>query len=139
MAYELAKAIYSHAVSDATLAPEISDNDADIKYKIFLEDAPEDADFPYIVYYLISVVDMPTFNSSTDVINNLVQFSIFENTLSSATNISSLRDKVVSAFNRASLTYDTKTAVGCLKEAESGPIRIEDGWMWSVDFRIYNT
>ena len=90
---------------------------------------------PYIVFYSIDNVPIECFDSDCTVEDRLVQFSIFDDSPSTST-ISNIRDKLFLAFNRQTLTYPTKTHVGCIRVNETGPTRLEDCWMWTMDFRI---
>jgi len=135
MAFELAKSIWVKAMSDTTLRPLVSDETTE---GIFHGLAPPDADMPYFEYHCISSVPMHCFNSDSTVEDNIVQFSLFDDSNSVST-LSLIRDAVVSAFDRQTLTYDTKTQVGCLRESETGPTRLEDAWQWTLDFRVQFT
>ena len=138
MAWELAKAIYDKATSDAALSVAISDASLGLKYKIYLDEAPQEVigKEPYIIFYVIGISNAPVFNAANDVTDNLIQFTIVDNTKYTSANISTLRDKLDNAFNRKALVYDTHTQVGCLREVESGPQTTDDGWIWTVDYRI---
>ena len=139
MVYELADAIYDKAIAASALRVLVSDSTSgNLLNGVHFTVAPEDAKMPYIVYYVISHAPMHCFNSDSTVEDHLVQFSIFDNSSNTST-ISSIRDQLLIAFDRQSLTYLTVSDVGCLREAEGGPFKTEDGWQWTLDFRILYT
>lgn len=142
MADELVQAIYNEAVSDVTLMAAVVQA-GDLGNGFYFDEAPDDATMPYIIYYMISRMLVPHFNAVDDFEDSIVQFSIFDDSPNSA-NIASIRGKLQDVFDRASLTYASKTAVGCLRTAITGPTRLEDAngmpvWQMTVDYRIQET
>ncbi len=100
--------------------------------------APPDSNMPYVEYHCISNSPVHAFASGSSYDDCRVQFSIFDND-NNVTTTSSVRDAIVSAYDRTALVYATLTQVGCLRETELGPIRLEDAWQWTIDFRIMFT
>ena len=135
MDIELAKAIY-----DRFAATSVSSDVAqagDLTEGIFFGMAPaeKDARMPYVVVYPISTVPVSTFDDDA-MTECIVQFSIYSDSRS-LTEVGTIRNHLVEAFDRATLTYATKSHRGCLRVAETGPIRFEDCWQQTVDYRIH--
>ena len=137
---ELIKAIYEELTGNSALvAVVLQPTTNQLANGIYYDTAPAEATFPYIVYYIISNAQENTFSTSNNVESNLVQFSIFSKTQGIA-EIKSIRSKLRTALERASLTYDSHTAAGgAVRMAGTSPIRTEDGWMATEDYMIWFT
>jgi len=90
---------------------------------------------PWITFNVISERPEMTFRGADEFNDTVVQFSIFDDR-PGVDNIMDLFDKLDTVFHRAALTYDTKTHVGCKWENTVGPLRLEDCWMMTVDYRV---
>ena len=128
---ELIKAIYAKAKADSDLYEGVGSD-------IFYGQAPPDSGvtMPWITFNVISEIPQLTFRKADEFRNAIVQFSIFDDR-PGIDNIADLFDKLDTVFNEVTLTYDTKTAIGCKWENTTGPIRLEDCWMTTVDYRVY--
>ncbi len=137
---ELLKAIKTKAINDSDLQTATAQS-GNLTNGIFTVEAPTTATTPYIVINIIDQVFDRTFEASSDVKDSTVQFTIVVEAMEGSAGstpqpIGVIRDKLVAAFDRQVLTYDTETHVGCLLEIESGPERFDNSWQWTLDFRI---
>jgi len=127
MAAELEKAIVAKAKADSALNSAVSG-------RIYYGEAGSDA-MPYIIFDIVTVTKQKTFRPADCWDEALVRFRIFDADRS-VQNIESIYDKLVAVFDRAVLTYDTRTAIGCERVSASGPLRLEDCWMMTVDYLV---
>ena len=137
---ELLKAIKAKAIGDSDLQTATAQT-GNLTNGIFFDEAPTEAVKPYIVFYIIDQVFDRCFDSASDVKDASVQFTIVSEAMKNSKGITpatigDIRNKLVTAFDRQELSYDTETNVGCLLENESGPSRFDDSWQWTLDFRI---
>ena len=137
---ELLKAIKAEAVGDVDLQAATAQS-GNLTNGIFYGLAPKNATKPYVTFNIIVGDVDRCFSAASDVQIYTVQFSIFTDADENSSNISpaiigDIRNKLVAAFDRAALTYDTKTHVGCLKVNEIGPTLLERAWMYTIDFEI---
>ena len=131
---ELIKAILAKANGNSTLSSAVSSD-------IYFERVDTDnVSMPYITYHLISKTPRRAFRSADDWEDCIVQFSIFSegpNVTESLTVASDLN----LAFDRSSLSYDSKSSIACHREGTTGPTWAgEDNvFMTTIDYRIqYN-
>jgi len=129
MSAELQKAIYGAAVADEALATAV---DSDIYYG----QVPENRDMPWITYVVIDNTQGRTFRAADCFEDALVQFSIFDNS-PGISDIETIFDKLDAVFNRANLSYDTRTGIGSIREGRTGPTRLEDCWQLTADYRVH--
>ena len=129
---EVIKAILTHAKSGGTA----SDLYEGVSSDFYYGQAPPDTKMPYITFHMISDLPVHTFRQTDTSEEVVVQFSIFDDDDSSPENIEDLADKLVTAFDRAVLSYDTRSPIGCLRESGTGPTRLEDCWLRTIDYRV---
>jgi len=104
---------------------------------LYLEPQLNEAAYPYMVVYHVA-------GNFTDIMGGnkiktaIVQFSIFDDDVSTAMSIYSL---LCAAFDNATLSYgagsDLQTV--CLRNAETGPNFLDDVWQVTVDYQIQRT
>ena len=136
---ELIKAILDKLKANTALDNAVAQTGKQLTHGFFHDEATADAVMPYIVFYIISNVTDLAFSLNDSVEDYIIQFSIFDKSPSVAT-IGGIRDKLRTALDRQTLTYDTKTACGaCVRIGGTGPTRTEDGWMITEDYRIWHT
>lgn len=136
---ELIKAILNKLKANSDLDTAVVQTGKQLTHGFFFDEAPADAVFPYIVYYIISNVTDLAFALNDSVEDYIVQFSIYDGGPSVAA-VGDIRDKLRTALDRQTLSYDTKTAVGaCVRMNGTGPSRTDDGWMATEDYRIWHT
>ncbi len=134
---ELIIAIYDKLVANTALRTAVVQTGKSLVNGFFHDEAPDDCVMPYIVYYIISNVTDLAFAANDSVEDNLVQFSIYDKSSSSST-VGDITDKLRTALDRQTLSYTTKTAAGaCVRINGTGPVRTEDGWMATEDYRIW--
>lgn len=104
---------------------------------VYFGEAPPDTaiKMPYIVFFIVSDRPEHVFRYDDGMDDAMVQFSIFDDRPSIA-NISGVYDKLVSDMDRAALSYDSRSAVCCVREGQTGPDRLEDCWQKTVTYRI---
>lgn len=134
MAGDLQRAVYSEAIGNSALSTAVTQTGKQLTQGIFYQTAPEDAAMPYVVFNIISQTPIHDFDDTLEDV--LVQFSVFDNSEGIAT-VEDVKDKLLTTFDRASLTFAAKSDIGCLRVAQTGPDRIEDGWMSTVDYEIW--
>jgi hypothetical protein len=83
---------------------------ADVAGRIFLDEAPEGSQFPYIVISIISGVPEDTFTEKLDDI--LIQFSLFSIS-KSVTEIADMYADLKTLFDGAMLTITGDTCIWC--------------------------
>jgi len=81
---------------------------SDVGGRIYLDEAPEGAEFPYCVFFIVSSVPEDTFTEEIE--NTLIQFSLFS-TSKGATEITTMYNDLKTLLKDASLTVTGKTSV----------------------------
>jgi hypothetical protein len=112
----------------------------DVGGRIYLDQAPDNSTFPYVVFFIVSDVPEKTF--SEDFENVLIQFSLFSAS-SGATEITTIYTDLKSLFDECSLSITGNTLVW-MKRANLttmvDDITIQDGTQavkhWAVDYDI---
>jgi hypothetical protein len=101
---------------------------------MYHDQAPQDATFPYIVFFEVS--ETPDFTFSTEFEEYRIQFSIFS-TSQSAIEVEDVYTKLKSLFDKCALTVTGYTHISMLRENSIGLQRDEDNvWMRHVDYKI---
>jgi hypothetical protein len=80
----------------------------DVGGRIYLDQAPDNSTFPYVVFFIVSDVPEKTF--SEDFENVLIQFSLFSAS-SGATEITTIYTDLKSLFDECSLSITGNTLV----------------------------
>ena len=93
--------------------------------------APQDTDYPYAVFYLIS--DVPHWTFDTTMENSLIQFTIYDSH-SSVENICSLFEKLKTLYDWTSLTLSDNYPI-YMKREFSDLSQSEDIWTYIVQYR----
>lgn len=137
MTGELRDAIYSACVSDATLAAAVTQSSGAMTQGVYFEEAPEEARAPYVVFTFIGSTPMHCFDASETVEGYLVQFTIINTLDAGASGIESIAQMVEDVMDRTALTFATKTHAGTLRETSTGPTKLDDAWMGTIDFFIW--
>lgn len=81
--------------------------------RIYLDDAPDKATFPYCVYFIVSAVPNDTFSEKLDDI--LIQFDLYSMS-KGATEITGLYNKLTSLFDGCSLTVTDALSLSFSRE-----------------------
>jgi hypothetical protein len=104
----------------------------DVAGRIFLDQAPAEAELPYIVFFIVSNAADSNFSDTID--NVLIQFSLFSDS-SGAAEITDMYADLIALFDDVSLTvtgYNTVTA-----RRENLVTSVEDDVKhWSIDYTI---
>jgi len=101
---------------------------------LYLERHKQDQDYPYMVVDIVSgVVDH---HMQAFIKKGIVQFSIFDETLSS---VLSIYLKLLAVYDSFKLTYPTDTQTVMLRMAETGPDEFESIWQVTVDYEVQRT
>lgn len=85
----------------------------DVGGRIYLDQAPDGAEFPYIVIFIVSNVPEKTF--SEDYENTLIQFSLFSAS-SSATEITTMYTDLKALFDECSMEIISNTLIWFRRE-----------------------
>lgn len=133
MSMKLVKAVVAKARADSDLSSAVTQSGV-IKFGVFFDEADNDAEMPYIVFRIISNPKIKDFCS--DVNNALVQFDLFTQKRNLA-EMSDLEIKLNNVFDRATLSYDSGTHIGCALVDEIGPTREDDCWHKINEYQIY--
>lgn len=106
--------------------------------RIYLDEAPDKATFPYCVFFIVSAVPNGTFTESIDDI--LIQFDLY-GTSKGATEITGLYNKLTALFDDCSLTVTDATSLSMTREnlmtsvdemtTTAGTVGVKH---WSVDY-----
>ena len=86
---------------------------SDVGGRIYLDQAPDGAEFPYIIYFIVTNVPEKTF--SEDYENILIQFSLFSSS-SSATEITTMYTDLKALFDECSMTITDNTLIWFRRE-----------------------
>ena len=128
---ELTTAIRLKAAADSTLWTAIGG-------RFWYAQGPPTTTMPCITYHIIGHIPTHAFSEGSSFENAVVQFSIFDKNRD-ITNITTIQGYLDDVFNRASLTYGTKTQIGCIRVRTGQPERLEDCWQWTTDYEIEYT
>ena len=129
---ELSQAIYSK-LSGSALAAHIGN-------RLFKGRAPESAEYPYIVYMIVSNAPNKTFNTSYE--ETLFQFSLFSAT-SGSTEVEDMYEDLIALYDECSMTITNQTLIWMRRE--NATLMIEDHttpagtvqvWHYAVDYAI---
>ena len=108
--------------------------------RIYLDEAPEGTEFPYVVFFVVSAVPEKTFTE--EYADSLIQFSLFS-TSQSAAEITAMYADLKSLFDECSLTLSGSTLVWMkLANLATNPeeITTRAGTVgckhWAADFEI---
>lgn len=113
---------------------------SDVGGRIFLDQAPEGTEFPYIVFFIVSSVPEDTFVK--DIENTIIQFSIFSAS-AGATEITTIYGHLKALFKDAKLTVTGGVNVALeqenlatMLEDITTPSGTETVKHWAVDYSI---
>lgn len=132
MSKELLEAVITHAKSDTTLYNYLEQS-GDIKFGMFYNLATPEATTPFCIFDIESPSKMNKFCGRIN--NNTLTFKIYDDS-KSPSQILDIGKQIISDFDRATLSYSTKEHVGCILESENNPIRIEDCWVYLINFNV---
>lgn len=111
--------------------------------RIYLDAAPDGAQFPYVVFFIVSGNQEKTFTEHYT--NTLIQFSLFSAS-SSATEITTMYGYLKSLFDECSLTITGSKLVWMREENLTTMVdevtvndASERAKHWAVDFEIYTS
>ena len=95
-------------------------------------EAPQNTNYPYAIFYLISNIPHWTFDTTME--NSIVQFSIFDDN-SSVGNIGDIYKELTDLYDWTDLTSTGYYSI-FLKRESSNLQKNEEIWHYSVDYRI---
>ena len=93
--------------------------------------APQDTDYPYAVFYLISDIPHWTFDGTME--NSLIQFTIYDDN-ASVENVCSLFTKLKTLYDFTTLTMTDYNSI-YMKREFSSLEKSEDVWQYVVQYR----
>lgn len=99
-------------------------------------EAPEDVDFPYGAFQLISDVPDHFASDKFYLENCLFQFNLFSKK-SSSRELLNVYDKLISAFDFLILTITGYTALSCVRENTIQVPKLDGVWQLNVLYRIF--
>ncbi len=112
----------------------------DVDGRIYLDQAPENCQCPYVVYFIVSGVQDKTFTEHYT--NTLIQFSLFSAS-EGATEISTIYRDLKTLFDECSMTITSNTMVWMREQNLTTMIEdvttvdgIQTLKHWAVDFEI---
>ena len=94
--------------------------------------APQDTDYPYAVFYLISGIPHWTFDNTME--NVIIQFTIYDDN-SSVENVSDLYGYLTDLYDWTVLDIDNYHSI-YMKRETSSLMKSSDIWQQTVDYRI---
>src|SRR3972149_9350176 len=113
---------------------------SDVGGRIFLDEAPQGSEYPYIVFFIISDVPQDTFTEYLDDI--LIQFSIFSAS-QGATEITTIYNDLISLFDNCALTITSDIHISMMRQnltTMTEDIVLTDATQrvkhWAVDYSI---
>ena len=119
-----------------------SDLSNDVGGRMYSEFPPDDAQFPYVIFKLISVMPIDSFKDYIDDIN--AQFSLYS-TSDSLTEITTMENHLLSLYDDTTLTIANDTVVMCVRTGTT-PLYpepmvgegVETTFLrhWAVEYRI---
>jgi len=98
---------------------------------LYLVKAKEQQEYPYMT--LNHIVGSISYTSTSVLKEATVQFSIFSDVFSE---VMTIYDKLCSAFDDTTLTYDNDTAIVMQRINETGPLVFEDVWQVTIDYQV---
>lgn len=102
--------------------------------------APEAAEYPYVVFSLVSDVPADTFKSNLEDVN--IQFSIFSSASSSGeaedifTNLKALYDDCSLTISGNTLIWMKRENAQLMPEEHTVPGGLQDVWHYAVDYSV---
>ena len=130
---ELSQAIFGKLTSSTALYAHIAN-------RLFKGRAPEGAEYPYIVYLIVSNAPDKSFVSNYE--DTLIQFSLFSSA-SGSTEVEDMYEDLIALYDECSMTITSQTMIWMRRENAS--LMIEDHttkagtvqvWHYAVDYRI---
>jgi hypothetical protein len=111
----------------------------DVGGRLFDTEAPQKAQFPYAVYFIVSDVSNDTFSERID--NVSIQFSLFSNA-SGTGEIKDMETHLADLFKNKAFTVEDETIIEMWRLQANGPYRVpadtEEGtgayWQMDVDY-----
>lgn len=110
--------------------------------RVYFGEAPQNADFPYVVFTIVDIAHSMTIGSTPkDFDTARIDFEVFSDTRGSLIESESILNELAVLMDDASLTFvDTGgtnyTAVGCVRDIVRGPIKDEEVWQTGVDYLV---
>ncbi len=113
---------------------------AHIANRLFKGRAPEGAEYPYIVYMIVSNAPDKVFNASYE--DTIIQFSLFSSASGSA-EIEDMYEDLIALYDECSMTITSQTLI--LMARENATLQVEDHttpagtvqvWHYAVDYRV---
>lgn len=101
--------------------------------RFYLTEAPQETVFPYIVYYLES--NEYDYEFVEDFEDHIIQFNIFDDSIGSASNITTYYENLKSLFDW-SLPTVTGYRVVRFTRLFSTMVRDEDIWQYTIQYRV---
>jgi hypothetical protein len=111
--------------------------------RIFLDDAPQGAEFSYVVFFIVSDVPQDTFTEYLDDV--LIQFSIFSAS-EGATEITTIYNDLIALFDNCALTITSDIHISMMRQnlttmveditTVSGATKVKH---WAVDYSVMLT
>lgn len=130
----LTTAIYSKMTSSTNLY-------TDIGGRLYKGEAPEGAEFPYVVFFIVS--DVPEYPGGKTIEQSLIQFSIFSSA-SSSTEVETILTDLRALYDDCSLSITSNTLIYFIREnlttmrdditTTAGTVGI---WHYSQEYNIW--
>ena len=130
----LSKGIYGK-LSGSALASHIA-------ARMYKGRAPEDADYPYVVYMIVSDVPDPTFSSNYE--DALIQFSLFSST-SGSTEVENMYTDLKTLYDDCTMTIAAGANTLIWMQRQNATLMVEDHttptgtvqvWAYHVDYMV---
>lgn len=112
----------------------------DVGGRIYLDNAPQEAEFPYVVFFIVSDVPDNVFAKNGESI--LIQFSLFSSS-ESAVEITTMHNDLKALFDDCSLTITSNTLIWFRRDGLTPmvdeittPTGTQSVKHWAVDYEI---
>ena len=109
--------------------------------RIYAESAPDNADYPYVVYFIVSGYQDDDFKAESD--DYILQFSLYSSS-ASMTEITTMYEHLKTAMDDASITITGDTCVWCYRQnlttmIENVKLDEDNDKLkhWAVDYSIH--
>ena len=123
--YDLMGTIKNQANANATLSARVNSD-------VWFDTAPPGTTMPYVVYYNIADAPVRCLAKSADMVEANIQFSIFDKNSHSLVEL--IASDLAVVFDRKTVLYSTETHISCEAMGGTGPTRLDDCWMRTIDY-----
>lgn len=125
------KALYTKFIASA-VASDVTQT-GDLGIGLYVGVGPLEARMPYVIMNLVSDEPISTF-ADDSIMEASIDFAIYSDS-PSPEEVYTIRQHLTEAFDRATLTYDNDSEIGCKRELEL-LTRFDDCWQYVISYKI---